>query len=627
MIDGDTVEAALARVTEALPTGGEARSGQAAMARAVATAISEESHLIVQAGTGTGKSLAYLVPLILSGRPTVIATATKALQDQLASKDLPHLVAHLGETFEFAVLKGRSNYVCRQRLAELDDDDQLQLDGTTDAVAGEVAVLVEWAATTTVGDRAELSVEPSVAAWEKVSVGVRECPGASKCPQGGACFTEAARARAAEAQVVVVNTHLYGIHLSAENAVLPDHDIVVIDEAHQLEEVISNTAGTTLGPGRFSVLANSVQAIIEDTQLVADLRGSADSFAVALEASADQTVRPAEVADLANALLLGQERVQRALDAARKVPSDAGESVAARATRATQAAGALLTDIQAAFELPDSHVAWVAGGHSPQLRVAPVEVGGLLYERLWPTPSVILTSATLPSNLADRLGAPADVEELDVGSPFDFEANGLLYCAADLPDPRHDNYQEELLTEIERLIVAAGGRTLALFTSWRMMKAAADHLDGRLPWPLLTQSDMPKQALIDAFTADPETSLFATMSFWQGVDVPGRSLSLVIIDRIPFPRPDDPLLQARRDRAGPRAFGAVDLPRAATLLAQGAGRLIRRADDRGVVAVLDSRLATSRSYRWNLIEALPPFRRTSDRSEAEAFLRDLRDAT
>jgi ATP-dependent DNA helicase DinG len=212
-----------------------------------------------------------------------------------------------------------------------------------------------------------------------------------------------------------------------------------------------------------------------------------------------------------------------------------------------------------------------------------------------------------------------------VGSPFDFATNGMLYCAADLPDPRSPDHQDALFAEIERLIVAAGGRTLALFTSWRMMRAAADHLDGRLPWRLLTQSELPKQALIEAFTEDAEASLFATMSFWQGVDIPGRSLSLVIIDRIPFPRPDDPLLQARRDRAGSRAFGAVDLPRAATLLAQGAGRLIRRGDDKGVVAVLDSRLATARSYRWNLINALPPFRRSSDRDEVEAFLRELRD--
>ena len=628
MIDGDLVEDALARVTGELPGGGELRSGQLAMAQAVARAVDGERHLVVQAGTGTGKSLAYLVPIVLSKRTAVIATATKALQDQLAGKDLPHLAATLGQPFSFAVLKGRSNYVCRQRVDELDDDEQLQIEGTRERVEAEVEVLVEWAATTSTGDRAELAVEPSNAAWEKVSVGLRECPGASRCPQGANCFAEAARHRAAEADVIVVNTHLYGIHLAAENAVLPEHDVVVIDEAHQLEEVISNTAGVTLGAGRFSALANAVVAIIDDPQLVADLHASADSLAVALEDSADVAVRPAEVPDLANALLLGQERTQRALDAARKVPKDAGETVTAKALRVTKSASALLDDIAAAFALPDTHVAWVAGGNTPQLRIAPVEVGDLLTEVLWPVTTTILTSATLPVNVADRLGLPADgYDELDVGSPFDFEANAMLYCAADLPDPRSPDYQDAVFAEIERLIVAAGGRTLALFTSWRMMRAAADHLDGRLPWRLLTQGELPKQALLEAFTDDPEASLFATMSFWQGVDIPGRSLSLVIIDRIPFPRPDDPLLQARRDRAGGRAFGAVDLPRAATLLAQGAGRLIRRGDDKGVVAVLDSRLATAKSYRWNLINALPPFRRSSDRDEVEAFLRTLRDSS
>lgn len=628
MIDGEAVDDALAAATSALAGGGERRDGQQAMARAVATAITDDRHLIVQAGTGTGKSLAYLVPVVLSGRKTVIATATKALQDQLAGKDLPHLAASIDEPFDFAVLKGRSNYLCRQRIAEAGDDDQLALDGLKESVADEVAALVAWADDTTTGDRAELAVEPSTAAWDRVSVGLRECPGATRCPQGGACFAEAARARAGAADVVVVNTHLYGIHLAAEMAVLPDHDVVIIDEAHQLEEVISNTAGATIGGGRFSALANATQAIIEDPDLIADLHATADDLASALEGSTGQALHPAEVPTVANALLLGQQRAQRVLTALRKVPDDVGESVAARATRAIQAASALLGDIDFAFTLPSSHVAWVEGGTSPQLRMAPVEVGELLAERLWAEHRVILTSATLPSNLADRLGAPADeLDVLDVGSPFDFAANGLLYCAADLPDPRAEDYQDALVTEIERLMVAAGGRTLALFTSWRMMRAAAEHLDGRLPWPLLTQSDLPKPALIAKFTAEPETSLFATMSFWQGVDVPGSSLSLVIIDRIPFPRPDDPLLSARRDRAGARAFGTVDLPRAAMLLAQGAGRLIRRGDDRGVVAVLDSRLATARSYRWDLINALPPLRRTRDRDEAEAFLRQLRDST
>ena len=216
-------------------------------------------------------------------------------------------------------------------------------------------------------------------------------------------------------------------------------------------------------------------------------------------------------------------------------------------------------------------------------------------------------------------------DQLDVGSPFDYEANALLYCAAHLPDPRQAGHEEALHDELEALIRAAEGRTLALFTSYRAMDAAARRLRGRLPWPLLGQRDLPKPALVERFAAEEETCLFATMGFWQGIDVPGPSLSLVTLDRLPFPRPDEPLLQARRERARAEAFRLVDLPRAVTLLAQGAGRLIRTATDRGVVAVLDSRLATNPRYRWDIVRALPPMHRTRDRAEVEAFLRSLRE--
>lgn len=238
----------------------------------------------------------------------------------------------------------------------------------------------------------------------------------------------------------------------------------------------------------------------------------------------------------------------------------------------------------------------------------------------------MLTSATIPDNLAPRIGLSGqDFEQIDVGSPFDFEAAGLLYCAAHMPDPRSDEYRDALHAEIESLIMAAGGRTLSLFTSWRSMNLAKEHLLDRLPYQLLAQGDAPKPALIESFLGDEESVLLATMSFWQGVDIPGRALSCVIIDRLPFPRPDDPLLSARRERVGSAAFREIDLPRAAMLLAQGAGRLIRSTNDRGVVAVLDSRLSTSKSYRWDLIKALPPLKRTKDAEEALAFLRELRD--
>jgi ATP-dependent DNA helicase DinG len=243
--------------------------------------------------------------------------------------------------------------------------------------------------------------------------------------------------------------------------------------------------------------------------------------------------------------------------------------------------------------------------------MAPVDVAAVLRSRLWADAdegprTVVLTSATIPSALPERLGLPRETfEQLDVGSPFDFEHHALLYCAAHLPDPRKPDYEDALHAELEALLRAAGGRTLALFTSWRAMRAAAEHLRDRVPWRVLTQDELPKPALVTAFAGDETSCLFATMGFWQGLDVPGRALSMVVIDRIPFPRPDEPLTQARRDRAGAAAFRTVDLPRAATLLAQGAGRLIRSATDRGVCAILDRRVLSKR-YGRGFIDSLPP---------------------
>jgi ATP-dependent DNA helicase DinG len=258
------------------------------------------------------------------------------------------------------------------------------------------------------------------------------------------------------------------------------------------------------------------------------------------------------------------------------------------------------------------------------LRTAPIDVANLLRSQVWDEKSAVLSSATIPPSFTQKVGLPADsTDVIDVGSPFDFEHNALLYCATHLPDPRRAEHAAGVVEELTSLIEAAGGRTLALFTSWRAMDHAADAVRSRVDVAVLTQREFPKPRLIGRFAAEPETCLFATMSFWQGVDVPGEALSLVTIDRLPFPRPDEPLLQARRERAGPAAFALVDVPRAAMLLAQGAGRLIRTARDRGVVAVLDPRLATAR-YRWDIIRALPPMRRTRDRAEVERFLRDLR---
>jgi ATP-dependent DNA helicase DinG len=626
------VTAALAKVTGQLPAG-EVREGQAQMAEAVAEAIRTKKHLAVQAGTGTGKTLAYLVPAVLSGKTTVVATATKNLQDQLAGKDLPFLQEHLDHPFSWAVLKGRSNYLCLQRLFELAGKDgegeQLGLDGVAErAPKDELVRLAQWAAEDGhTGDRAELADEPYDAAWAAVSVSARECPGASRCPQGEVCFAEAARQRAAAADIVVVNLHLYGLDLAAGGVILPEHELVVIDEAHQLEDIVSATCGVEVTAGRFTDLARRTRGVVADDRLAAGIDDVGRIIVEALRPHRDHRLKGDLPHDLGGALTVARGRVELVLAAARAVPSSAPDDARARALRLQQSAGALIEDLGVVEQVNASQVVWVEGTDSfPVLRVAPLDVAGLLHDALWTRRTAVLTSATLPARLPNRLGVPqGGVTELDVGSPFDYEGQAVLYCAAHLPDPRASGYLAALADELAELIEAAGGRTLALFTSFRVLDETAAALADRVSVPILTQRSAPKGRLIEAFAADPATCLFATMGFWQGIDVPGEACSLVVIDRIPFPRPDEPLLQARREQAGADAFARIDLPRATTLLAQGTGRLIRTATDRGVVAVLDPRLAKA-SYRWDVVRALPPMRRTKDREVALDALRAIRDA-
>ncbi len=665
----DEVTATLADVAARLPGGGEARAGQAEMARAVAAGVADRRHLVVQAGTGTGKSLAYLVPVALSGERVVVATATKALQDQLASKDLPLVAESIAAGLSFAVLKGRSNYLCVQRVSEIggrgeqltlsaasadppDADDPLRARAAEDpsdpgGLADQVRHLVRWADDTTTGDRAELPFEPHFRAWAMVSTTARECPGAFRCPSGRDCFAEEARSRAAEADVVVVNTHLYGAHLASGGAVLPPHTVVVFDEAHEVEDVMTDSLGLEVGPGRFRALAGAARPMLSDADTAADraledVSDMADALARALRPWAGRRIPPGAGPgtappaggvvdgpptgdpDIGSVLALASGRVGRLVDSLRQAGREAGEQEPsdrrARRDRVLLAAGHLASDLERLASPTDDEVVWVEDDQrGVSLRLSPVDVGPVLAEHLWGTVTGVLTSATVPLGLVERLGMPEATDVLDVGSPFAYSEHALLYVARTLPDRRRPESEPALHDELEMLITAAGGRTLALFTSWRAMRAAAEALGARVPFPILSQSDLPKPALLEAFRSDEAACLFATLGFWQGVDVVGRTLSLVTIDRIPFPRPDDPVLEARRERAGPGAFSIVDLPRAGTLLAQGAGRLIRSATDRGVVAVLDSRLATAR-YRGALLTRVPPMHRTVDRAEVVAFL-------
>jgi len=681
-------------VVATLPSG-EVRTGQLQMAEAVATALDTGGNLAVAAGTGTGKSLAYLVPAVASSKRVVVATATKALQDQLANKDLPIVASGLGRPLKWAVLKGRSNYVCRQRLSELErlgeqqrmdspfgleavDQDQpgdgLAPDrsgsggaeprrirsesGSTRAVAArrvgeEVRLLAEWAKSTTSGDRAELSFEPSIAAWSNLSVTAEECPGSRRCPSGGECFAEAARAKAALADIIVVNLHLLGAHLRCGGEVLPEHDSLIVDEAHELEDILAASLGVEVSPGRLRALASAARAALvstgrraqrgEDTasaRVVEAVLAAAAGFEEVLEGLEDHRLPPGLGGEIGEQVALMVERLDRlsvelrratdafggggeagAQGAPRQAPS--GGEGAQRCLRALLGVDRCREELGTCLSAGTDEVVWVSGGSRPAMHSAPLDVSEIMSSQVFSKIPVVMTSATLPRGLAARVGAPSkSTKELDVGSPFAYKENGLLYCATSLPDRRRPEAEAAIHDEIEALVRAAGGRTLALFTSRRAMSQAAEVLAGRLPWPVLAQGELPKAALLEALSSRSAACLFATMSFWQGVDVPGPALSLVIIDRIPFPRPDDPLMAARREAAGRAGFQVVDLPRAATLLAQGAGRLIRTAADRGVVAVLDPRLATA-SYGPALVKALPPMRRTRDRAQAEAFLRGI----
>ena len=626
-MSAEAVRVALAAVTSALPAA-EDRPGQLEMAIAVDRALASGRHLVVAAGTGTGKTMGYLVPSVLAGKRVVVATATKALQDQLASKDLPFLEEHLGAPFDWAILKGRSNYICLQRVREVQatDNGQLEIEDLAPTVKLEVKRLSEWAGTTRSGDVAELDWMPSDKAWQSVSVGSDECPGATRCPMGPSCFAEGARMNAAQADVIVVNTHLYGLHIASGGVLLPEHDVVIIDEAHSLEDIMSDTVGVSLGSGRFISLTATLKRIIEDPVLLGSIVDAGVALRESLAPFVGQRLPLPFPETIADALIVGRTRIDTAQAALRAIDTNV-EDAKQRKLRGQTQATRLMEQIDTAISMNTGYVAYVSGAaDQPRLEIAPLDVGPTLRTGVWDKHTAVLTSATIPASLTERVGLPAELADVvDVGSPFDYEHNAVLYCAVHLPEPRSPKFTTAMHDELIALITAAGGRTLALFTSWKAMEAAAEMARTRLPFPVMTQRDLPKTALVKAFIDDERSCLFATAGFFQGVDIPGRTLSLVTIDRLPFPRPDDPLLSARRDLLGAKAFAQIDIPRAATLLAQATGRLIRTATDRGVVAVFDSRLGTA-NYRWDIVKALPPMKRTRHRAEVEAFLTEITQA-
>ena len=685
------------------------------MADAVQQSMQTGQHLAVQAGTGTGKSLAYLVPALRHaiGGPgsgtVVISTATIALQRQLIERDLPRLSASLskllGREPVFAILKGRRNYVCLNKVhgsVPDDPEDSLFDPRSVSALGRQVTRLHEWAATTGTGDRDELVPGVDDRAWRQVSVNARECIGAQKCPFGTQCFAEQAREAAGEADIVVTNHALLAIDAMENYIVLPEHDVVVIDEAHDLVDRVTSVAAGELSAAAVEAAARRCGRLAAE-DLTGRLRAAAEGLELALadtpagrlDVLAEQVEEALAVArDAAAACAAdlrshagGQDDSDRL--ATVRIATVALDEVAENAGRIITAYGA---EIAARTE-----VVWLDRPVSEEssrpdtLRVAPLQVGGLLAERLFKPRTVVLTSATLTLGgsfeplarqwglpqlgLSDRVAQPAvqpvdlpgsgdavaaaagagagagagengdgngngnggagqrgegdggglNWTGLDVGSPFDHRRSAILYVARHLPPPGRDGLSEAYLTELRELIQASGGRTLGLFSSMRAARQAADALRDEIGVPLLCQGEDSTGLLVAKFAEDEPSCLFGTLSLWQGVDVPGRSLQLVVIDRIPFPRPDDPLASARQRAVAARGgngFMAVAASQAALLLAQGTGRLLRTMEDRGVIAVLDPRLATAR-YGGFLRASLPPYWNTYDPQIVRSALRRL----
>ncbi|UUA89051.1 ATP-dependent DNA helicase [Corynebacterium genitalium ATCC 33030] len=636
--------------------GGTQRPGQIAMAEAVSKALAEERHLAVQAGTGTGKSLAYLVPSIRHAQANdttvIVSTATLALQRQLVERDLPRLVEALDpllpRTPTFAILKGRSNYVCLNKIGVLDGtgDGQEALVDEEDVswLGRHVKRVHEWAEETETGDRDDL--EPGVPdkAWRHVSVTANECLGATRCPHGAECFAEAARVRAGEADIVVTNHALLAIDALSGASILPEHSAVIIDEAHELDGRVTSVATNEISPHALRLAARRAGKLGENRRRDT-LEELIDDFAAVLDT--ESPGRWETISDPTRAAFVAvQDELRRTGEAIARAPE--GEATkdpetAAERENLRNHLGELYTSFDRILSVfdeddPAKHfdVVWLArsASSSPEsasVSVAPLSVSALLRDNLFGEKTVVLTSATLAVGgnfraMAAAWGLPDGTwDSLDAGTPFDPRRSGILYTAKHLPPPGRDGISDGTLDEMAELITAAGGRTLGLFSSRRAAQEAADALRTRLPFDILVQGDDTIGALVNKFAAGENVCLFGTLSLWQGVDVPGRSLSHVMIDRIPFPRPDDPLLQARSraaDAAGRSGFMDVSATHAALLLAQGAGRLLRSTTDRGVVSVLDSRLVTKR-YGSFLRASLPDFWETTDPGVVRGALRRL----
>ncbi len=633
----------------------EYRSGQYEMAKAVERALAERRHLIVEAGTGTGKTLAYLLPALRTGQRVIVSTGTKALQDQLFFRDVPFLETLLGE-LRVCYMKGRGNYLCRRKLYALRD--QPVLSGLSEI--DEYQQIAEWERTTETGDRAELSGLPeSSALWHKLDARSEACLG-STCPDYRHCFITEMRRRAMESDLIIVNHHLFFADAAVREmaaaapdaGILPEAAAVIFDEAHELEEVASNYFGRSLSNVRFEDFARDADVLLRGKEgssqihiLTQQLRERARLFFAALPHEGDSRhpfSNREEFLESSGDLYLAVTTTLKLLEAEFERLSDTDEAPGLEAR-----AAALRADLQYMLEAKAANmVFWLerrggpanldrksaprGGARTTFMQATPIDVSEILNNLVWDQlPTAVLTSATLTvqggfEHLRKRLGLGdhgQGARELVVPSHFRYEKQALLYLPPQMPDPRAAEFLEAAALTIERVLRITRGRAFCLFTSYSQMRALYERLLPVLDYPILLHGTAPRKALLEEFRVTPNAVLFGTASFWQGVDVQGEALSCVIIDRLPFAVPSDPVVQARMkaiEEAGGRAFTEYQVPEAVLTLKQGFGRLIRSLEDRGVLVLLDPRVRTQR-YGRTFLQSLPPYRVTQTITDVEAF--------